>query len=256
MAAQLACPSVDKEGNDLIGNASTGPDFNCFYFSDEICLYDAAGELETGASEGSCPSQMVAPGSAGNHSQSSTPTSGTTSSSSQSMSSSSTLITSKGVATQSPTSSSSLLISSPPIPGDSPIATNPVASPTLSVAANLSNRNGGRTAAIAGSLAAVCVLIGIVVLIFWIRRRRKLREQARLPEQFVEAQERVLQDNLRLKAGIARPANNLQRADPANDPENGEGDEPMIMRMRRMEAQLQAILTMALPEGSPPSYTG
>ncbi|KAJ7789457.1 hypothetical protein B0H14DRAFT_242120 [Mycena olivaceomarginata] len=139
MAAQLTCPSVDEEGNDLIGNASTGPEFDCFYFSDEICLYDAAGQLNTAPSvDLSCPSQMVP---AESHSRSPIPTSGTISvSSSRPMSRSSALVTSKGIATQGPTSSSSSLISSPPIPGDSPSATNPVASPTLSVAANLSNR--------------------------------------------------------------------------------------------------------------------
>jgi hypothetical protein len=41
MAAQLACPSADKEGNDLVGHGSDGPDFSCVYNSTGACIYNA-----------------------------------------------------------------------------------------------------------------------------------------------------------------------------------------------------------------------
>ncbi|KAF7362911.1 hypothetical protein MVEN_00642000 [Mycena venus] len=243
MAAQLECHSVDKEGHKLTGNGEDAGDLSCVYGSSGTCVYNAAGDLNTEASPALCPSQMVNAASVGNDSQTATSTSGTSISSS--------------ISTSGTTTGKSPPVSSSPIPSNFPSATNPIASPTLSTAANPSNKNGIRTAAVAGSVTAVCVLIAIAVLIFWIRRRRKLVKQSRLPEQFVEAREQLLQDNSWPKGGIASPSNNVQRADPVDiEPDNNEDDEPITARMRRMEAQLQAILTMGLPEGSPPSYTG
>ncbi|KAF7344085.1 hypothetical protein MVEN_01698200 [Mycena venus] len=288
MATQLECPAVDKAGNKLTGNGEDAGVVSCVYSSGPPgpCFYDANGELDAEASgDPLCPSQLVSPASVSNRSKSSTPTSGASSSSALTTSKGGTTqsqgaissssppissplasISSQGgsISTSSATTGKSPAVSSPPVssqvvlpfPMIPPSATNPAVSPTLSTAKS-SNRNEARTAAIAGSLTAVFVLVAIVVVIFWIRRHRKLEEQTRLPEQFVEAQERVLRDNLRPKAGIPRPASNVSRADPIDiEPENTEGVEPITVRMRRVEAQLQAILTMGFTEGSPPSYIG
>ncbi|KAF7366027.1 CFEM domain-containing protein [Mycena venus] len=170
--------------------------------------------------------------------------------------------------------------------------------PPASQPARKSN-NSARTMAIVASLAAVAFLIGVAVLLMWVRKRRRHADRRRLPEQFLDSQEHILRDTSRpkvpgmvnaessranqwqtalfadgdLKANPVADSDNLQRTDPPvvavehvvlpraepglreGAPDQADG-ETMTLRLRRVEAQLENLLTMGLPEGSPPSYTG
>jgi hypothetical protein len=129
-----------------------------------------------------------------------------------------------------------------------------------------------RTAVIAASVASVGFLVAVVALFLWVRRRRQRIDQRRLPEQFTEAQQEVSLDTLPIKADGAPHAHGpdddnpiLPQTDPAvaepesgvlpADPEDGSREETLTARMHRMEARLEALATMVLPEDSPPSYT-
>ncbi|KAJ7917391.1 hypothetical protein B0H13DRAFT_2322485 [Mycena leptocephala] len=82
--------------------------------------------------------------------------------------------------------------------------------------------------------------------------------QRMLPEQFTNTEEDVLQDDLRLKTGslLTQPVPVVAESDvlPYTNAEDGEGT--VSLRLRRMEAQMETLLTMGFPEGSPPSYAG
>ncbi|KAJ6479364.1 hypothetical protein DFH09DRAFT_1215057 [Mycena vulgaris] len=166
------------------------------------------------------------------------------------------------------------------------------------------DRNGARTAAIAGTVVFVCFLVGVLLLILWVRRRRRRADRAILPEPYVDQEEqRSLSDTLgRRNLGLAieksagtpvpgtsprpdaipvEPESAVKSGDttcagtsPQSDsmpvePESAvvsdisaaEGihrDETLALRVRvqRMEAQLEALLTLGEPEGAPPSYRG
>ncbi|KAJ7821334.1 hypothetical protein B0H14DRAFT_3471635 [Mycena olivaceomarginata] len=84
--------------------------------------------------------------------------------------------------------------------------------------------------------------------------------QRMLPEQFTNTEEHVSQDGLRLKTGslLTQPVPVVAENDidvlPHTNVEDGEGT--VSLRLRRMEAQMETLLTMGFPEGSPPSYAG
>ncbi|KAJ7197385.1 hypothetical protein GGX14DRAFT_402619 [Mycena pura] len=111
-----------------------------------------------------------------------------------------------------------------------------------------------RTAVIAGSVSVSVGLLAAGVILCCMRRRRHWQQinQHRLPEQFTNAAEHVSQENLRLVESRLG-----QLADTENDPINAEdGEETVAFRLRRVEAQLETLLTMGIPEGSPPRYAG
>ncbi|KAJ7358320.1 hypothetical protein DFH08DRAFT_802158 [Mycena albidolilacea] len=167
--------------------------------------------------------------------------------------------------------------SSPSLPMDSAGTATGIASPspTASIFPNASQKSDRitpRTAVIAASVASVGILVAVVALFLWVRRRRQRIDQRRLPEQFTEAQQEVLLDTLPIKADGAPHAHEpdddnpiLPQTDPAvaepesgvlpADPEDGTREETLTARMHRMEARLEALATMVLPEDSPPSYT-
>ncbi|KAF7328151.1 hypothetical protein MVEN_02572600 [Mycena venus] len=139
-----------------------------------------------------------------------------------------------------------------------------------------SPKNRARTAAIAGSAVSVGFLLAVVILVLWVRKRRRLwaAQRTAVAEQYLEARERVSQArNLQTKYNGTTNADNLPQTDPfsiepqrrvlaANNgvEEDSPREETMTVRMRRVEAQLETLLTMGLPArqshigGSPPSY--
>jgi hypothetical protein len=123
-----------------------------------------------------------------------------------------------------------------------------------------------RTAAIIGSVVSVGFLVAVAILFFWVRRRRQRMDGRRLPEQFIDQEGPISQANLRLKhLSIVVPDHMRQTNAPRVGPENGAQfggppedsppEETMNLRLRRVEAQLEALVTMVAPEDSPPSYT-
>jgi hypothetical protein len=127
------------------------------------------------------------------------------------------------------------------------------------------HRNGARTTEIAVSAVSVGFLAGLLLLFFWVRRRRQRMDRRRLPEQFVDQEGQLSQANLRPKQMVipdeVRHTDALRVGLDIGVLPTGraEGDslceETVNLRLHRMEAQLEALVTMILPEGSPPSYT-
>ncbi|KAF8151151.1 hypothetical protein K438DRAFT_1988293 [Mycena galopus ATCC 62051] len=120
-------------------------------------------------------------------------------------------------------------------------------------------RNAARTAVIAGSVSvSVGLLAAVVILFLCVRRRRQQIAQRMLPEQFTNTEEHVSQDDLRLKTGslLTQPVPVVAENDvlPHTNAEDGEGT--VSLRLRLVEAQMETLLTMGFPEGSPPSYAG
>ncbi|KAJ7887733.1 hypothetical protein B0H13DRAFT_2342331 [Mycena leptocephala] len=118
-------------------------------------------------------------------------------------------------------------------------------------------RNAARTAVIAGSVSvSVGLLAAVVILFLCVRRRRRRFVHHLLPEQFTNAEEHVSQDDLWLKAESLRtqPVAVVTENDVLPHTNAEDGEETVTHRLRRMEAQLETLLTMGVPEGSPPSY--
>ncbi|KAJ6528405.1 hypothetical protein B0H19DRAFT_1083352 [Mycena capillaripes] len=152
----------------------------------------------------------------------------------------------------------------------SPTAVKP-GGPTQSASANPSRKlleNGTRTAVITVS---VVFFLAVAILVSRLRKRRRIRAAQRtaIAEQFLGVQERVPQaNNWRTKFIDTTNADNLPQTDPSSiqgpqlrglEPDNGVAEdspreETITVRMRRVEAQLENLLNMGLPEGSPPSY--
>jgi hypothetical protein len=106
---------------------------------------------------------------------------------------------------------------------------------------------------------SVGLLAAAVILWLCVRRRRQqITQHMLLPEQFTNPEEHVSQDDLRLKADSLLtqlvPAVAENDVLPRINVEDGE--ETVTLRLRRVEAQLETLLTTGLPEGSPPSYSG
>ncbi|KAJ6465000.1 hypothetical protein C8R45DRAFT_1079992 [Mycena sanguinolenta] len=175
--------------------------------------------------------------------------------------------------------------------------------PILLVGLILPNRNIPRTAAVAGSVVTVIVVLTVALVLVRIRRHKLRTPQRRIPEQFLKSQEHILQtppakkgtvtaeaevnqsnsvgeavlDEAQLKhsetvapetaAPGAAPesvpltdgaavAAEESAAAPSGPQEAAGDEETMTLRMRRLEAQMGALLAIGLPEGSPPSYSG
>ncbi|KAJ7480832.1 hypothetical protein FB451DRAFT_1171420 [Mycena latifolia] len=135
-----------------------------------------------------------------------------------------------------------------------------------------SSRQRARTAAIAGSVVAVCIVVGVLLLILWRRRRVA---QLMLPRQFPRDEIRTAmrptrgadaeKNTDREPLGGTSHQADFMRAGPENEvPSNAEledgnnrnREEALTERMRRVEAQLESLLTLGVPEGAPPSYAG
>jgi cytoskeletal protein RodZ len=149
------------------------------------------------------------------------------------------------------------------------------------------NRNGARTGAIAASVASVILFVAVVTLFLWVSRRRQ-RIQQRVPENFIESRDLVVLepsavkvdapataesaeaevDLPQLMAAVVSDETPLKLTEPSviapeesvapisESQGTARNEEALTLRMRRMEAQLEALLTLGLPEGSPPSYCG
>ncbi|KAF7372826.1 hypothetical protein MSAN_00488600 [Mycena sanguinolenta] len=161
--------------------------------------------------------------------------------------------------TAAPTSSSARNTSSS---GGSLTATSNSSTPT-ETNQTVHSKNGAPTVAIAASIAAGILIGALIIFIFRARRRKQIRAPM-VPEQFLESKSGVEHTGRSAKlAQRARRVNWVQeavsddaptstRADPGNEPSSDTGEEePMALRMRRLEAQVGALLA----ESTPPSYS-
>ncbi|KAJ7842869.1 hypothetical protein B0H14DRAFT_2780049 [Mycena olivaceomarginata] len=126
-------------------------------------------------------------------------------------------------------------------------------------------RNSTRIVAIAASVAAICCFAAVTLLVLWLRRFRQRVRQRRLPEQFLQAQEQQISER-RLGPGVTATADRAPQTSPVTVETENEalpngrreealpGVDMLNDRVRRMEVQLEALLTLGVPESSPPSY--
>lgn len=112
-------------------------------------------------------------------------------------------------------------------------------------------------------------MIGLLLLLLWLSRRRRRIDERVLPRQYIDHEVPVGRDK---NGRLARYTSQMESTDefpspphpvrlqPENDEVgigNGTPDEETLpVRMRRVEAQLAALLNVGLPHSAPPSYTG
>jgi hypothetical protein len=121
-------------------------------------------------------------------------------------------------------------------------------------------------AAIAGAVVGGVVLLS-VSLLFWLRRRRRQLYAPRLPRQFVVGGTQATEPLHRSNKAVERPAQPEPPRDIHRDAvvqpdahvvqEDAAPlvDESLAQRKRRVEAQLDALLILGVPNGAPPEYT-
>ncbi|KAJ6456902.1 hypothetical protein C8R45DRAFT_1185010 [Mycena sanguinolenta] len=158
----------------------------------------------------------------------------------------------------------------------------------------MSNRKSVRTAAIAASVVSAVVVCSLGVIFFRILRRR-LRMRERIPEQFIDSQEHIVQipgaKTVDVSAGLEsnQPEVDLSVLDDAEmkqavqmrSPRDNSADallpdrlvvvpeesavapsdpqqaeETVTLRLRRVEERLDSLFAFRSPESSPPSYCG
>ncbi|KAJ6492104.1 hypothetical protein C8R45DRAFT_990411 [Mycena sanguinolenta] len=126
-------------------------------------------------------------------------------------------------------------------------------------------RHRVQIAAIVATVVAVGCFSGLFVVVLWLRRRRRLTLARTLPAQFLEERDPT-QRNLRSKekstnaSDVSGSTSVPERTvvvevHPQTPSEDGTPHE-ITQRMRRMEAQLDELLTREIHENSPPSYVG
>ncbi|KAJ6536849.1 hypothetical protein B0H19DRAFT_1270556 [Mycena capillaripes] len=120
------------------------------------------------------------------------------------------------------------------------------------------HRNGAQTGAIAASLVAVILIGAVVLFLFWVRRRRQRSRERRVPEQFIQWKEHIVPEPVMMKLDAPASAESAEVVIPADSQsEESAGDEQMVtLRVRRLEAQFETLLSLGLPEDSPPRYSG
>ncbi|KAJ7442891.1 hypothetical protein FB451DRAFT_1296766, partial [Mycena latifolia] len=125
-----------------------------------------------------------------------------------------------------------------------------------------SDKGSGRTAVIAGSVGAVGLLVGALLLVLWYKRRRRRRhiEHSLLPRQYVGVIQEIPASVKAYSVGIrSKPLiGTSSQADLIRAPTEDEapadvdmevgrhGDETLNERVRRVEAQLESLLTVGL----------
>ncbi|KAJ7182337.1 hypothetical protein C8R43DRAFT_966823 [Mycena crocata] len=166
----------------------------------------------------------------------------------------------------------------------------PIATGVVNNNINTSNKQS-HTGAIAGGVTAAVVIVGILALILIrLRRRRRFRETRIL--QWRATTNQILGDRTALPAAGAMPQSNsfspqLKSSTPQSVPTGkstpdsepagssaadattgsetqnltgegripgGEGTTELAQRIRRMEAQVEALLTFGIPDTAPPGY--
>ncbi|KAF7366028.1 hypothetical protein MVEN_00478700 [Mycena venus] len=135
---------------------------------------------------------------------------------------------------------------------------SPTVSPTVNTVPK-PPRKSARTAATAASVVSIGFVIAAAVLFLWARRRRQRMRELMLPEHFIDQPQRdISRENIQRKSNTLGRGHSvgIEAQDNSDDPPAGLAGETMTVRMRRVEAQLEALLTMGLPENSPPSYSG
>ncbi|KAJ7872348.1 hypothetical protein B0H14DRAFT_2722361 [Mycena olivaceomarginata] len=281
----LTCPDSDKRGNswtNTVFNVRDNTIKECDYSGGALCAYFANGIVNPANStdeDNVCPDELLGvpsnsatsaataqspptnsaskSSSAGHTSQSQPlssfdPSSASRSASSTAPTRSQTSETGSGTV-RSPNTSSDLT------PSSSSTSTSPQA-----------NRAKIRTAAIAGSVVSFGFVVGVVLFVLWIRRRRQRLGQNTHPEQYVGDPMTERSPGRRPKLHIApfgialvsarRDQRRVEAAAesdvvPIDRREDGTSrDEALTERLRRIEVQLQTLLDMELPEGAPPSY--
>ncbi|KAJ6518543.1 hypothetical protein DFH09DRAFT_1194110 [Mycena vulgaris] len=280
-----SCPPFDTAGNSLLTDnlGSTGL-FLCEYETGpeeaiSCAFFPNNGTLDVDIIEDkTCPEALLGGPTSGTSADSPTPTPApaTTASSHSTSSSSLPPNTHSSPGTTSVTSTSSQPVSPPPT--------------SAATGAQRSNKQSVVRTTIAGSVVGVCLLLGIVILALWLRHRRRRRDNS-IRSQYVvgidpsdtlsvatpsyqpdprrdSTIQRQYADEIHPFDTLAVSAASYQSVSqrssekgrtPASDAELGsrgdsEGDETIADRLRRVEAQLAAMVSTVGTESSPPSY--
>ncbi|KAJ6580115.1 hypothetical protein DFH09DRAFT_1146516 [Mycena vulgaris] len=238
-ATDLEYPAVDKNGTALGGVQSLGNNFQCGYPNEtgtDLCddfpgdivtlLPDFAENLLEGiASSVLALNPTDIPISSGTNTLSNTHPSTATSG----------LQPSRGTRSSTTTTTSSL----PNAPMD-----------LLNSDTTSFNRKRVPPGAIAGVIVGAGALVGVSVLLLWLRRRRQWSDPRMLPRQYIV-------DEINLTREKGRRLNPIRVEGSAADAlaNGGPTNETLTQRIRTAEAQLAVLLTRGVPEGSPPGYS-
>ncbi|KAJ7676824.1 hypothetical protein DFH06DRAFT_1466212 [Mycena polygramma] len=257
-SVRMGCPPSDEEGSalDTQSFATKKQKVQCFYTSGSRCTYSLNGTVDVVESTDPshiCPEKLVQVTTASSPSQ---------------------------LPTLTTAFSSSLFGSSPP-PPSAPTSTISSPSPPSSAPTRTVPRPSVATtklpAVIAGIALSVVSLVGIVLFVICRRRRRRRRTSQSHP--CLDEEQNIPPDSGNLMseegnratevvvavAGTSAPSNEIQHGneEPPNNRVEGEGgggetrrDETLTERMHRVEAQMDALLTMGLSGSAPPSYKG
>ncbi|KAJ7660108.1 hypothetical protein DFH06DRAFT_390707 [Mycena polygramma] len=167
-----------------------------------------------------------------------------------------------------PSSSSSSI---PPSSSSSPVPSSPSSTTNDSKL----HRTDARPAVIAATVLSVGFLVGIVLIVLWMRKRRRLRTLQSHPEPYIDEEARLPQDSIgprnhpnkeRFDAATGSPSasDSIRAGSESVDEvrwnirseEGAPQNETLTQRMHRVEAQLEALLALGFPDSAPPSYRG
>ncbi|KAJ6580107.1 hypothetical protein DFH09DRAFT_1146488 [Mycena vulgaris] len=240
----LGCPPVDKNGTALGGVQRLGNNFQCGYLSEAgtvLCDYfpgDTVALLPDSPS--TCPDNLLV-ATASSVAASSTVDS-PISPGINTLSSTHTSTAPSGLHPSSSTSSSTTATTTTT---SRPSSSRPAASQELNT-----SRKRVPPGAIAGAIVGAGALVGVSVLLLWLRRHRQRSDPRMLSRQYIVDEINLSQEKGHrldpIRDGVSA-ADALENGDPTN--------ETLTQRMRTVEAQLAVLLTHGVPEGSPPGYS-
>ncbi|KAJ7841618.1 hypothetical protein B0H14DRAFT_3694041 [Mycena olivaceomarginata] len=136
----------------------------------------------------------------------------------------------------------------------------------------VSGRKSTPAAVIAGFVVAICLVAGVLFFV-WLRRCRRRAAAETLPQPYEKAEIPVSPFDTQTPPDLS-PAEQapgkigamaldasetgLVQAEVMAQPEAREEDdeEPLRLRLQRVEAQLEALFTSRVPTSAPPSYRG
>ncbi|KAJ7348477.1 hypothetical protein DFH08DRAFT_959880 [Mycena albidolilacea] len=178
------------------------------------------------------------------------------------------------------TGNSSSQITSSPSTGNPVTATatdsnsaGPSSSP-IGASVTKSDRRTTHAAVIAGSVVSSCLLGGLLLLVLWLRRRRRRVSAETLFEPYTKAEMQISPPDTRAAPGFAPLELDAGNIGATAADASGRGavrvqaevtvvctaddgppeEDPLNLRIQRVEAQLEALLTSQVPQSAPPSY--